>query len=314
MTETQIFIQANQKQLLGAKIAKYALETRGGAKAHNIPVHIIEVEKEDAFKILDGKEYRPGYGTYKHGSDLQTFTLTRFMPPERMGFKGRSLVIDPDIFACSDITTLLSMDMRGAAIAACPKNSAWDTSVMLLDNTKLTHWKIETILSDIANGKRTYDDIITLKTETGPITPLERVWNSLDILTDETKMLHTTVRLTQPWRTGLPIDFTFNPIPKLFGFIPVTVNATANVDANGNVTVSYPWYAFLMSTNRADLETKIQSNVSADAGASAKADAQAAAQFSAEAQARVIAAVKAAMQTELNAEANASASGSANVQ
>jgi hypothetical protein len=28
------------------------------------------------------------------------------------------------------------------------------------------------------------------------------------------------MRLTQPWKTGLPIDFTFNPVPKLWGIIP----------------------------------------------------------------------------------------------
>ena len=33
-------------------------------------------------------------------------------------------------------------------------------------------------------------------------------------------MLHTTNRLTQPWKTGLPIDFVINPMPKYFGIIP----------------------------------------------------------------------------------------------
>jgi hypothetical protein len=28
------------------------------------------------------------------------------------------------------------------------------------------------------------------------------------------------MRMTQPWRTGLPIDFTWNPVPKFFGVIP----------------------------------------------------------------------------------------------
>ncbi|GEM_PF-916575 len=109
---------------------------------------------------------------------------------------------------------------------------------------------------------------------------------------------------------------------KLFGFIPVTIDATADVDASGNVTVSYPWYAFLMVTNKSDLETRIQNRVSADvnldasanANADANATAEATAQLTAEAQAKIVAAVKAAMQAELNANLNASADGTVSVQ
>lgn len=124
------------------------------------------------------------------------------------------------------------------------------------------------------------------------------------------------------------VTITYKQPAKLLGFIPVTVNATATVDASGNVTVSYPWYAFLMATNKSDLEARIQSQVSADvdldasanaeanadASASAEATAQAAAELSAEAQARIVAAVKAAMQAQLNAELNASANGNVSVQ
>lgn len=214
-----IFIQSNKKQLVGAKIAKHALEVRGKAREHGIPVSIIEVEKVPAFQAFVGKPYRKGnYAAYTF-ADLQSFTMTRFMPPELMAFSGRALVIDPDIFALTDILPLIEMDLGGAAIAACKKNP-WDTSVMVLDNTKLTHWKIETLLSDIASRKRSYEDIAALRDEQAVVTELSREWNSLDYLNQNTKMLHTTQRLTQPWKTGLPIDFTFNPVPKLFGIIP----------------------------------------------------------------------------------------------
>ena len=52
------------------------------------------------------------------------------------------------------------------------------------------------------------------------ILEVSRVWNSIDELNDETKVLHTSKRETQPWKTGLPIDFTRNKMPKLFGVIP----------------------------------------------------------------------------------------------
>ena len=148
------FIQANKKQILGAKIAKFALETRGGLQARGIPVTIMEVEKIPAFQAFEGKPYRKGYGPFSLTGDLQSFTLTRFMPPELMIFDGRALVIDPDIFALSDISALLDIDLNGAGIAACVKKDAHDTSVMILDCTKLTYWKINDMLTDIASGKK----------------------------------------------------------------------------------------------------------------------------------------------------------------
>ena len=214
-----IYIQSNQKQLLGAKIAKHAIETRGGALQAQIPVTIIEVEKQPAFQAFVGSPYRIGYAPYTF-DDLQSFTLTRFMPPELMHYQGRALVIDPDIFALKDITTIFNLPMGDAAIAACSKHGAWDTSVMLLECEKLTHWRIGSILEDLASRRRVYEQVYELRDEQAHITELERIWNSLDAITPETKFLHTTKRLTQPWKTGLSVDFTFNPIPKLFGIIP----------------------------------------------------------------------------------------------
>jgi hypothetical protein len=42
----------------------------------------------------------------------------------------------------------------------------------------------------------------------GSVGELEHVWNDFDTLTPQTRMLHNTHRRTQPWKTGLPADFT----------------------------------------------------------------------------------------------------------
>ena len=46
---------------------------------------------------------------------------------------------------------------------------------------------------------------------------LENEWNDFDKLTPATKMLHMTKRKTQPWKTGLPVDFM--PPEKPSGFV-----------------------------------------------------------------------------------------------
>ena len=214
----KIFIQANTKQLLGAKIAKYALEKHRQNPA-SFTVEILNVDEMPLFKKYAGMEFRRGKETRSlDPEDLQFFTLSRFMPPERMGYTGKAIVIDPDIFALVDMSELFDFDLKGNAIAACRKKDAWDSSVMLLDCGALKHWSIEKILEDLSSSKADYNDVMTLRNE--HVSELPRIYNSLDVLTPETKMLHTTGRLTQPWKTGLPVDFTRNDPGKLFGIWP----------------------------------------------------------------------------------------------
>jgi hypothetical protein len=202
-----VFIQANNKQLLGALLAQYAIE-RNLKTPGSVAVKIMNVDDLSLFR-----GWREG--------DLQSFTLSRFLPPELMGYTGKAVVIDPDIFALTDINRLFDTDMGGMGVLACPKRGAWDTSVMLIDCARLTHWNVGAMLADIKAGQRDYGDIISMRYEHS-IGQLPRKWNSLDHLGDGTKMLHTTNRLTQPWKTGLPIDFTRKDPGKLWGVIPRT--------------------------------------------------------------------------------------------
>ncbi len=216
-----VFIHTNNKQILGAYVAKYAIESRLKSDL-NITVSIINVDELEVFKQFAHTAYThaPGDERTFDPDDLQSFTLSRFMPPELMGYEGRAIVIDPDIFALCDINELFSLDMKGDAILACKKKSAWDTSVMLLDCAQLRHWKIATILSALKDHTKTYKEIMTLETEKVGVAELSRIWNHLDIYDTTTKVIHMTNRITQPWKTGLPINFTRNKMPKLFGIIP----------------------------------------------------------------------------------------------
>ena len=151
--------------------------------------------------------------------DLQSFTPCRFMPPELMGYEGRAVVVDPDVFAVGDVCELFELDMHGKAIMAKPRgghNGRTDyvaTSVMLLDCAKLKHWNVRRNFAELFDFKRDYEDWLTLATEPeGTIGYLDSEWNDFDKLTPVTKLLHNTKRRTQPWKTGLPIDYT-NRIP-----------------------------------------------------------------------------------------------------
>lgn len=214
-----VYIQANNKQILGAKLAEFAI--RKYHPKNDIAIRIINVDDLDIFKAFSGHTYRRKGILVKYDRlDLQSFTLTRFMPPEMNGFDDLAIVIDPDIFALTDIQELFNSDMHGKAIMACAKKDAYDSSVMLLDCSKLKHWNIKTILSLLSEKKMDYHKLMTLSYERKNIAELSRIWNSLDYLDSNTKMLHTTERLTQPWKTGLKIDFTRHNSGKIFGIIP----------------------------------------------------------------------------------------------
>jgi hypothetical protein len=146
------------------------------------------------------------------------------MPPELMGYRGRAVVIDPDVFAAGDVRELLDRDMQGKSVLCRLRGNkaagkSYATSVMLLDCAKLTHWNVEKQFNEMFEFKLDYMDWISLRLEpTESIGMLENEWNDFDRLTDKTKMVHNTKRYTQPWKTGLPVDFS--PPDKLKNFPP----------------------------------------------------------------------------------------------
>jgi len=218
-----VFIHTNDRQWVGALVAEYALR-RNSAHADAFDIRILRREEHPFFLGYEGRRYlRDGDWRVWRNDDLQSFTPLRFLPPEAMGYQGRALVIDPDIFAVGDVWELLSRDMRGKAIWArrrsgWKKRNSWASSVMLLDCAQLTHWRMEADFAELFQGQRDYADWISLRLEPqDSIQLLEDEWNDFDRLTPATKLLHNTRRWTQPWKAGLPVDFVpgdrFSGIP-----------------------------------------------------------------------------------------------------
>jgi len=224
-----VFIHTNHKQIVGALVAEYALR-RNSRNNDKFDVRIIELKDYPFFREHEGRLYlRDGMKRPWLNDDLQSFTPLRFMPPELMNYTGRSVVVDPDIFTVGDVWDLLARDMQGKAILCRPRGGSKGlrekclaTSVMLLDNEKLTHWRVEEQFNAMFEFRRDYMDWICLRTESRDTIGLfENEWNDFDRLTPQTKMLHTTRRRTQPWKTGLPIDH--RPREKFRRFPPLRI-------------------------------------------------------------------------------------------
>ena len=209
-----VFIQANARQMMGARIAAYSYK-RNSRRPESFDVRIMSAEDFPRLAEPGQSILRSSHVREWDPDDLQSFTPLRFAPPSLMRFAGRAVVTDPDCFGVGDIAELLERDMAGKAITAVPRpghNGQADyiaTSVMLLDCARLRHWDFDRLLDDLFARRFDYSDWMELKREhRSTIGLLEPQWNHFDRLTPRTKVLHTTKRRTQPWKTGLPIDYT----------------------------------------------------------------------------------------------------------
>ena len=215
MMAHHVYIHTNDRQMLGALVSRHSLK-RNSRHPDKFEVHIIRAEDHAFLAAREGQPFRRGGVSrpWRNG-DLQSFTPLRFMPPELMGYEGRAIVIDPDIFAVGDIWDLLSRNMAGKAILCRLRNGPkklfghFASSVMLMDCARLTHWHCQATFDSLFSFETDYVDWISLKLEPREsIGLLENFWNDFDHLDSETRLLHNTRRLTQPWKTGLPVDFT----------------------------------------------------------------------------------------------------------
>lgn len=98
------------------------------------------------------------------------------------------------------------------------------------------------------------------------------------------------------------VEVTYTERGRLFAVVPVTMKARARVAADGSVTVSYPWYRFLVAS---DANTDVSSTLSTRASAwHARADAGAS--LSASEKAELMDEIRAALATSASVEATAS--------
>jgi hypothetical protein len=208
------FIHTNAKQMLGALVAAHSFR-RNSRNPESFEVRILRADDRPELQERGRTFVRGGHVREWDPSDLQSFTPLRYAIPDEMGHRGVALVTDPDVFAVGDVAELFTRDLQGKAIWCRPRpgydkiTDPLATSVMLLDCSKLPHWRFSEDLAALWEHRLDYVDWINLKREDlSTIGLLEAEWNDFDHLTPNTKLLHNTKRRTQPWKTGLPVDFT----------------------------------------------------------------------------------------------------------
>jgi len=211
-----IVIHTNDAQLVAARVGAYSLKSRSKHPGL-FDVRLLRLEDTPHLYRRYGQRFVWWNGnapTVFHRRNTQSFSALRRMVPALLGFRGRALVLDPDVFAIGDVWELLSRNMNGKAILCCQKpvwrdgRRLYSSAVMLLDCDKLTHWQWEREIDEIFRGVMPLGAWLSLLDESPErIGLLEDEWNHCDTLTDQTKLLHNTELTTQPWKTGLPADY-----------------------------------------------------------------------------------------------------------
>jgi len=213
--EKCVFIHTNERQWLGALVAQYSFR-RNSRHPDEFDIRFIHTRDHPWLAAREGQTFLRGGTTREwHMDDLQSFTPLRFMPPKLMNYQGRAVVTDPDVFAAGDIHELLTRDMQGVAVMGRHRSDKSEkgyqvaTSVMLLDCARLTHWDAEKEFGQLFTREKDYKEWMVLAYEDpAGIGYLEDRWNDFDHLDADTRLLHNTKRRTQPWKTGLPVDYT----------------------------------------------------------------------------------------------------------
>jgi hypothetical protein len=246
-----VVIHTNDKQMLGALVSAHSF-TLNSRTPDAFEVRIVNSNDFSELRERGHTLLRGGHVREWDPDDLQSFTPARFAIPGLLGYDGLALVTDPDVFAVGDVAELFRRDLQGKAIWCRPRpgyhkiTDPLATSVMLLDCSKLRHWRFAEDIRRLWAHEVDYLDWNNLKLEDlGTIGLLEPEWNDFDRLTPRTKLLHNTKRRTQPWKTGLPIDFTFKERRLLNFALPIVRKLAPNYTRHPDQRQEAYFYALL---------------------------------------------------------------------
>lgn len=197
MNPIRIFIGTEPKQWLPTEVLRWSIQRRTSA-----PVDFQELKHIPL--NLKGEMYTG-------------FSFYRFSIPEICAYKGRAIYLDADIVVLDDIQNLIDYDMKEHAALARPVKQETEggryTSVMLLDNEKLKHWKISDWVEKINKNPNLYNDTLWASPQglnAADFGDLPPFWNDLDHYDENTKIIHYTNVPMQPWkRAGHPYGNVF---------------------------------------------------------------------------------------------------------
>ncbi len=191
MTETpvRIYVGAHQGEALALKVLEHSI------KRHtSLPVEIHTIDNSLAPPVKD-----PRFLPYTN------FSYGRFAIPKLAGYQGRAVYMDSDMIVFRDIGELWNTPFDGAKVLVektTPETESKGrlTAVMLLNCSELD-WDLEKIVPRLGVDFD-MNELMSVHPLVGEGELQDKLplgWNSLDEVTDHTRLLHYTKIKTQPW-------------------------------------------------------------------------------------------------------------------
>ncbi len=192
---SRVFIGTESNQYVTQRVLQFSIDLKSSSKVETIPVR--------------QKLQRVG-GT--------NFGFVRFQVPSLSDFSGQAVYIDADQVVLDDIHKLFDLlpSQFPVGLVTNPEGTfngkpipvGNQTSVMVLDCSKLSSWKVpDLFLNVVPNrehlqpGQIHYRDFMALKWfDPERIFSIPPAWNHFNIVKDETKIVHFSHVRSQPWR------------------------------------------------------------------------------------------------------------------
>lgn len=194
----RVYVGADRSQMLGFRVLARSIRKRTGRETQISPLIDLDLPAppDPRFRARTG------------------FSFARFAIPALAGYAGRAIYLDADMLVFSDISELWSLPMDGAKVlcqeslpdhiaASAPRAGGRrkkQCSVMLLDCAAL-NWDVREIIAGLGPSY-TYEELmdhlcILEDAEVGYSVPI--TWNSLEHWDEDTRLIHYTDMMTQPW-------------------------------------------------------------------------------------------------------------------
>lgn len=185
----RVFVGSTPAQGLAVAVLEHSIRKHASLSVEVTPLHEARIE------IPEPKDARNRPRT--------PFTFQRFLIPQLCGFSGRAIYLDSDMQVFRDIRGLWDRDFQGASLLTVPGakgDRRPQFSVMLLDCSALTGWKIEKIVKALDDGELDYGALVhEMRLSPQTSARLDSSWNCLERFDGQTALLHYTDMNVQPW-------------------------------------------------------------------------------------------------------------------
>lgn len=143
------------------------------------------------------------------------FSFARFVPPALCEHRGRVIYCEADMLALGDIGELWEHPLDGASLAAVPHSASraaessfqtegFMSSVVLFDAARCRSLDVVAVTDAVRHGPLSYSDAICMTDRFlehfgVTVSPLPAMWNDLEHVLPDTKIVHFTSFERRPW-------------------------------------------------------------------------------------------------------------------